>query len=148
MGMSVSTGEGGGVSAAINVTPLVDVCLVLLIIFMVVTPMLQNGVAVELPVARTLVDKPDDENILQIVIDRNLNVYARENKIGNLQSKSTEDDVRRRIAKFFKDNPGQNVQIKADKNQRYGHVKQVMRFIQDTGMKETTLVADEVEEPK
>ncbi|MBN2382926.1 biopolymer transporter ExbD [bacterium] len=148
MSMKVGGEGSGGVSADINVTPLVDVCLVLLIIFMVVTPMLQNGIAVDLPIAKTLDDKPDDENILQIVLDRNLNVYARENKIGNLLAKSTEDDLRRRIGKFFKDNPGEYVQIKADKNQRYGHVKQLMRYIQDTGMKETTLVADEVEEPK
>ncbi|MFC1849908.1 biopolymer transporter ExbD [candidate division CSSED10-310 bacterium] len=146
--MSMNVGEGGGdVSSDINVTPLVDVCLVLLIIFMVVTPMLQNGVPVELPKAKSVIDKPDDDSILQVVLDRNLTVYVRENKIGNLKSKATLDDLRRRMFKYFRDNPAEYIQIKADKNQRYGHVKHLMRLIQETGMKETTLVADEVEPP-
>lgn len=146
MGMSVGGEGGGGTVADINVTPFVDVCLVLLIIFMVVTPMLQSGVAVELPPALTVEDKPDEDTILQVVLDRNLNVYVRENKIGTMGSKATMDDLRRRMSKYFKDNPAEFIQIKADKNQKYGQVKLLMALIQETGMKETTLVADEIEE--
>jgi len=147
MGMQVGEGSGD-VMGDINVTPFVDVCLVLLIIFMVITPMLQEGVAVEIPRAKSVQDKPDEESILQIVLDRNLTVYVRNTPIGNLKSRATEDDLRRRISRYFKDSPAELVQIKADKNQRYGQVKQIMRLIQETGMKETTLVADEVEEPQ
>lgn len=144
MGMNVGSG-GGDVSADINVTPLVDVCLVLLIIFMVVTPMLQSGVAVELPIIKNIDEKADEDHILQIVLDRELKVYIREDPVGPLLAKSTEDTLRRKLVKYFNDYPADFVQIKADKNQRYGHVKYLMRLIQDTGMKETTLIADEIE---
>lgn len=146
MGMKAG-GGGDGTVSDINVTPFVDVCLVLLIIFMVVTPMLQSGVPVELPKAKTLDEKPDDERILQIVLDRNLTVYVRETQIGPLHSRSTEDDIRRRISLYNRNNPGDLIQIKADKNQRYGQVRKLMLMVQEVGARETTLVADEIEEP-
>lgn len=147
MGMKAGGGGGDGTVSDINVTPFVDVCLVLLIIFMVVTPMLQSGVAVELPKALMLDEKPDDERILQIVLDRNLTVYVRETPIGPLHARSTEDDIRRRISLYNRNNPGDLIQIKADKNQRYGQVRKLMLMVQEVGARETTLVADEIEEP-
>jgi len=57
-----------GLNSDINVTPLVDVCLVLLIIFMVVTPMLQKGVPVNLPVTEEPEKTPDTDKQLQISV--------------------------------------------------------------------------------
>src|SRR5918997_1671511 len=67
--MAFSSGGGADeVKGEINVTPLVDVCLVLLIIFMVVTPMLQKGVPVDLPVTEAPEKTPDTEKQLQISV--------------------------------------------------------------------------------
>src|SRR5215217_7774100 len=63
-------------NADINVTPLVDVCLVLLIIFMVVTPMLQKGVPVNLPVTEQPEKTPDTEKQLQISVKADKTVYV------------------------------------------------------------------------
>src|SRR5437867_12492532 len=62
--------SSGNVKADINVTPLVDVVLVLLIIFMVVTPMLQKGKAVQLPRTNNPAKKPDDPKQILVVIDK------------------------------------------------------------------------------
>src|SRR2546421_10334793 len=72
-------GAGGGspdeVKGDINVTPLVDVCLVLLIIFMVVTPMLQKGVPIKLPAAEAPEKPPDTEKQLKIPVKPDGTVY-------------------------------------------------------------------------
>jgi biopolymer transport protein TolR len=117
-------GMGGGspdeVKGDINVTPLVDVCLVLLIIFMVVTPMLQQGVDVLLPEGAHAEKKPGKEGDLIISIkvdgtvfvgqdwipDRNLVTYLR--------------------AEHQKD-PNRAVMLKADKRINYGKVRMVMK---------------------
>ena len=72
--MAMNVGGGGGVKSDINVTPLVDVMLVLLIIMMIVAPMLQKGVDVKLPVAANTVDKPEvqDQTVLAVSADGRL----------------------------------------------------------------------------
>ena len=69
MGMDLG-GAKGGVKSDINVTPLVDVMLVLLIIMMIVTPMLNQGVAVTLPNAVNTVPKPDTQDSVQVAVGR------------------------------------------------------------------------------
>src|SRR5712691_6950880 len=95
-------GPGGGspdeIKGDINVTPLVDVCLVLLIIFMVVTPMLQSGVDVLLPSGPHAAKKPGKEGDLIISI-------------------KPEHDK----------NPTRNVMLKADKRINFGKVRMVMK---------------------
>ena len=123
-------GAGGGspdeVKGDINVTPLVDVCLVLLIIFMVVTPMLQQGVDVQLPAGPHAEKKPGKEGDLIISLktdgtvfvgqdwipDRNLNTYLK--------------------AEHDKD-PARNVMMKADKRINFGKVRTVMKAANDAG---------------
>jgi len=61
--MGMSSGSGGGFSSEINVTPMVDIMLVLLIIFMVVTPMLQHGIAVALP--QNMLNPEQDQKIIK-----------------------------------------------------------------------------------
>src|SRR5206468_12756988 len=65
--MSMNVGGGGGLNSDINVTPFVDICLVLLIIFMVVTPMLQGGIAINLPYAKKS-EKHEDADAHAIVV--------------------------------------------------------------------------------
>ncbi len=117
-------GAGGGspdeVKGDINVTPLVDVCLVLLIIFMVVTPMLQQGVDVLLPTGPHAEKKPGEENDLIISIKQDGTVFVGDKWIPdkNLPTYLT--------AEHQKD-PARSVMLKADKRINFGKVRQVMR---------------------
>ena len=121
-------GAGGGspdeVKGDINVTPLVDVCLVLLIIFMVVTPMLQHGIDVMLPVGPHAEKKPGEENDLVISIKQDGTVFVGDKWIPdrNLPTYLT--------AEHQKD-PARSVMLKADKRINFGKVRQVMRAAND-----------------
>jgi biopolymer transport protein ExbD len=121
-------GAGGGspdeVKGDINVTPLVDVCLVLLIIFMVVTPMLQNGVDVLLPQGPHAEKKPGKEGDLTISIRPDGTVFVGQDWIPD-----------RNLAAFLKaehdKNPARAVMLKADKRINFGKVRQVMKAAND-----------------
>ena len=73
--MQAGNQGAGDVKSDINVTPLVDVCLVLLIIFMVVTPMLQKGVNISLPPATAAEKKPDSGNTLTVSVSKENRIY-------------------------------------------------------------------------
>ncbi len=121
-------GAGGGspdeIKGDINVTPLVDVCLVLLIIFMVVTPMLQNGVDVLLPQGPHAEKKPGKEGDLTISIRPDGTVFVGQDWIPD-----------RNLATYLKaehdKNPGRAVMLKADKRINFGKVRQVMKAAND-----------------
>jgi len=85
-------GAKGGVKSDINVTPLVDVMLVLLIIMMLVAPMLQQGVAVKLPTAVNTVDKPEvqGQTVIAIAKDKQIYLNAKPVQGGDLASKISE----------------------------------------------------------
>ena len=117
-------GMGGGspdeLKGDINVTPLVDVCLVLLIIFMVVTPMLQSGVDVMLPAGPHAEKKPGKEGYLIISIKSDGTVFVGQdwipdrNLVTYLQAEHQKD-------------PARLVMLKADKRINYGKVRMVMK---------------------
>jgi biopolymer transport protein ExbD len=117
-------GAGGGspdeVKGDINVTPLVDVCLVLLIIFMVVTPMLQQGVDVLLPNGPHAVKKPGEKNDLTISIKQDGSVFIADKWIPD-----------KNLATFlraeYQSDPSRTVMLKADKRINFGKVRMVMR---------------------
>src|SRR2546425_2796167 len=117
-------GAGGGspdeVKGDINVTPLVDVCLVLLIIFMVVTPMLQSGVDVLLPAGPHAEKKPGKEGDLIISVKSDGTVFVGQDWIPD------RDLVRYLKAEHDKD-PARAVMIKADKRINFGKVRMVMK---------------------
>ena len=117
-------GAGGGspdeVKGDINVTPLVDVCLVLLIIFMVVTPMLQQGVDVQLPGGPHAEKKPGDQTDLIISVKADGSVFVGQNWIPD---KNLATYLR---AEHQKD-PARTVMLKADKRINFGKVREVMR---------------------
>ena len=117
-------GAGGGspdeVKGDINVTPLVDVCLVLLIIFMVVTPMLQQGVDVLLPTGPHAEKKPGEQGDLIISVKQDGSVFVGQNWIPD---KQLETYLR---AEYQKD-PSRSVMLKADKRINFGKVRLVMR---------------------
>jgi len=121
--MGMSTGGNKGVKSEINVTPLVDVVLVLLIIFMVVTPELQRGKDVKLPMAKAAQQKKDgvDPIIISIKSDKTVYIEQEETNLTALP-----DLIRRDMMAIP---GGRPVMIKGDASLQYGDVKQLVDVI-------------------
>ncbi len=115
----------------INVTPLVDVMLVLLIIFMVTAPLLQQGVDVNLPKAKGK-DLPPEERIT-IVIKKGGVIYMNDNPVSM-------NDVVKKLSAISKLNP--NVFLKADKDVPYGMVVEVMGEIKEAGIEKLGMITE------
>ena len=109
--MAVQLGGGGGVKSDINVTPLVDVMLVLLIIMMIVAPLLQQGVSVKLPQAANTTEKPDTQDQTVLAIDSNKRLYL------NTVPVQT-GDLRRKVEEVLEGKKDRIVIIKADHGRR------------------------------
>jgi biopolymer transport protein TolR len=126
----------GQVRAEINVTPLVDVVLVLLIIFMVITPMIVRGVSVELPVTRHHDKKNDDNKDLVVSINAAGDLYLNADKIpaGGLEAAVNEE--RRR-------HPDKGVFLKADHRIKYGTARAAMEAIHRAGIEDIQLGTEE-----
>src|SRR6266849_4216937 len=121
-------------NADINVTPLVDVCLVLLIIFMVVTPMLQKGVPVNLPVTEDPERTPDTEKQLQISVKSDGSVYLGPTVI-------RKDQVESELKNIHDHTPDREIAVKGDKKVKYGDVLDVMRACREVGFNNVGLIA-------
>src|ERR1700681_296266 len=100
-------GAKGGVKSDINVTPLVDVMLVLLIIMMLIAPLLQQGVSVKMPEASNYTDKPESQDQTVIAIDSKKNVYLNAKPI-------KEDDLAQKVTDLLENKKEKIVIIKAD----------------------------------
>ena len=118
--MAFGGGNGSELKSDINVTPLVDVCLVLLIIFMVVTPMLQQGVDVVLPQGPHAEKKAGEESDLIVSIKTDGTVFVGQNWIPD---KNLDTYLRSEHQK----DPNRAVMLKADKRINFGRVRTVMR---------------------
>jgi biopolymer transport protein TolR len=134
--MSMSSGAGGPMTE-INVTPLVDVMLVLLIIFMVTAPMLQTGVDVNLPQAKAQTI-PDDEGKLILTITKDKRVF-----LGKLQI--AWDDVEKMLKNNAKLNADKELYLHADRALLYGDVVQVMAAVKQAGVDKLGMVTDPLE---
>ncbi len=120
-----------GVMSEINVTPLVDVMLVLLIIFMVTAPLLQQGIDVNLPKAKGK-DMPPEERVA-LVIRRDMKIYMNDIPV-------SVPDMRRKLEAISKMNP--SVFLKADKDVPYGFVVEVMGEIKEAGIEKLGMVTE------
>jgi biopolymer transport protein ExbD len=119
----------------INVTPLVDVCLVLLIIFMVVTPMLQKGKPVMLPQTDRPEKKPESKNELLISIQVDKTIFV--------DTKWFPDkDFAAKMKELGERNANKDVIIKADSRLTYGDVKNVMKMIKEGGFEKVGLITE------
>ena len=121
-------------NADINVTPLVDVCLVLLIIFMVVTPMLQKGVPINLPVTEEPERTPDTEKQLQISVKSDGSVYLGPTVVRKEQVQSELEAIHQRT-------PDREIAVKGDKQSKYGAVLDVLRACREVGFNNVGLIA-------
>ena len=127
--------EAPEVRSDINVTPLVDVCLVLLIIFMVVTPLLQKGVNVTLPATTDPEKMPENPKQLEVSIRSDGSVYIGQNWV-------TEEDLPNTLEEIHSNNPDRQVVVKGDKRLKYKEVRKVMRLLNEAGFTRVGLVTD------
>jgi biopolymer transport protein TolR len=123
-----------GFQSSINVTPFVDVCLVLLIIFMVVTPMIQEGIPVNLPKTAEP-EKTEVEEQLIVSIRQPDLVY-----VGNTVRRM--DQVERALKDFYEQSPNVQVAVKGDVSLRYGDVMEVLRACREVGYENVGLVTE------
>ncbi len=126
--------------ADINVTPLVDVMLVLLIIFMVTAPMLQEGVSVELPQAKgTPLEKVQQNDEVIISVSGNGDLFVNE-------TRTTEAQLADVILQSLKDRPSREVFLRADKNVPYGTVVRIMGNLKTAGVSNLGMITTPQEE--
>jgi biopolymer transport protein ExbD len=121
----------------INVTPLVDVCLVLLIIFMVVTPLLQKGIAVQLPTTDNPDKKPENASQKLLTVG-----WATPPAFYFEADKLSKDDIQKRLDELYQRSPSADIIIKADQRLKYGDVKEVMKMAKEAGFQNVGLIAD------
>lgn len=134
MSMDVG-GAKGGVKSDINVTPLVDVMLVLLIIMMLVAPMLQKGVDVTLPKAANTTDKPETQGQTVVGIQANKTIFL--NSVPVRPS-----DLGSRVADLMETQSEKVVLIKADEDVDYGTVMETMDNLRAAGIEDMGLITD------
>ncbi len=123
------------VRADINVTPFADIVLVLLIIFMVITPMLQEGAAVKLPMASSPPKKPKDKNQITVALSHNREITVDKEKVFETQFPA-------KIKEAFERNPSGTVVVKGDARLAYGDVKKVLLDIKEAGFQSVGLIAE------
>ena len=128
-------GAKGGVKSDINVTPLVDVMLVLLIIMMLVAPLLQQGVPVKLPTAANTTDKPETQDQTVLAIGRNKELYLNARPV-------TEQELATRINEILENKKEKIVLIKADEEVEYSAVMATMDQLRQAGIEDIGLVTE------
>jgi len=133
--MAMNLGGGGGIKSDINVTPLVDVMLVLLIIMMIVAPLLQQGVPVTLPLAANSSEKPETQDQTVVTIDRNKDVYLNAVPVASGQ-------LQGRIKEVLEDKSDKIVIIKADEEAPYSAVMDTMDELRAAGIEDMGLITE------
>jgi biopolymer transport protein ExbD len=128
-------GAKGGIKADINVTPLVDVMLVLLIIMMLVAPMLQQGVAVRLPTAANTTDKPETQEQTVLAISKDKSFYLNAKPV-------TEGELGTRMNEILENKKEKIVLIKADEEVEYSAVMTAMDQLRNAGIEDIGLITE------
>jgi len=136
MGMAV--GKKGGSMADINVTPMADIMIVLLIIFMVITPMLQKGVDVRLPMAANTKERKDEPKTITVAIKKDTATFLSGIKLDN------QADLVPQLKEKLEDMPegAKVIYLKADEGLQYAEVMKVMDLCREAGVEEIALIAE------
>jgi biopolymer transport protein ExbD len=140
MGMG-SSGGRGEVTSDINVTPMADVMLVLLIIFMVVTPMLQKGQSVELAKTRNPIDMKEADRDDSVII-----AITRDGKFYLGQDKVDVDSIAAKVNDILSSKLEKRVFVKSDLRAKYGDVVQVVDNIRNAGVDQVGLLTERIDD--
>jgi len=132
--MAGDTNNGRGTIASINVTPLVDVMLVLLVIFMVTAPILQQGVTINLPHAEAA-PMTGEEDQLVVAVDAKSQVYLNDTRIAI-------PELDAKLRAILKEQPTKQVYLRADRNVRYGDVMNVIAAVKGAGVERLGMVTE------
>ncbi len=122
------------IMSEINVTPFVDVMLVLLIIFMITAPLMKTGVEIELPEVNTP-NIPENDEPLIVSINKDNEIFLSEKKISN-------DNLKSKLTAIKNANPKVKLFIKADKVVSYQNLMDVMKQIIDSNITNISLITD------
>ena len=128
-------GAKGGIKSDINVTPLVDVMLVLLIIMMIVAPLLQKGAPVRLPTAANSADKPEVADQTVVAVTATGEYYVNGVPI-------PDSELQRRVTELIEDKTDKVVLIKADEDAQYGKVMEAMDELRAAGIEDMGLITE------
>ena len=133
--MSMQLGGSGGIKSDINVTPLVDVMLVLLIIMMIIAPLLQKGVDVRLPIAVNSASKPEtqDQTVLGIKADKTIWLNGVEVR---------KEEMRTRLDAILETKKEKLILIKADEDAPYSAIMDAMDQLRASGIEDVGLITD------
>jgi biopolymer transport protein TolR len=137
--MAMASSGGGSVASTPNVTPMIDVMLVLLIIFMVVTPALLAGFNAEPPVAQNIKDHPEDDKTDQVFgIDKDGGYYLNKKPI-------KPEDIGPALKRIYVDTPRDDyiMYLKADKNLDYSKVLDAMDLAMKNGVRVVGMISDQ-----
>ncbi|HEY2388051.1 MAG TPA: protein TolR [Candidatus Binatia bacterium] len=126
--------SGAGSIAQINVTPLVDVMLVLLVIFMVTAPIIQQGVAVDLPKTRAAPLNAQEEPLV-VGVAQNGTIYLNDNAIPL-------EELRAKLVAVAQAKPDHQVLLRADRNVPYGDVVRVIAAVKEAGVSRLGMVTE------
>jgi biopolymer transport protein TolR len=132
--MGMATGGGDGFLADINVTPFVDVMLVLLIIFMVTAPMMTQGLEVDLPQTKTVTTLPQNSENMVLTIKKDGSLHLAEYDV-------TMDDLPGQVQRLVTDQK-KMLFLRADREVPYGVVVQVMGVLKGAGVDKIGMVAE------
>ena len=133
--MAMQLGGSGGIKSDINVTPLVDVMLVLLIIMMIIAPLLQKGVDVRLPIAVNSASKPEtqDQTVLGIKADKTVWLNGVEVR---------KEEMRQRLDAILETKKEKLILIKADEDAPYSAIMDAMDQLRASGIEDVGLITD------
>lgn len=134
--MAMAAGSSKGIKSDINVTPLVDVVLVLLIIFMVITPMLQRGKDVKLPKAMKVDEKKSDNDPIIVSVTPDKAIYIETDKYDD-------EGFEAALQKKIIAEPGKKILLKGDQSLTFDDVRKVMNLARKAGAKSIGLGVEE-----
>jgi biopolymer transport protein TolR len=134
MSMDVG-GNKGGIKSDINVTPLVDVMLVLLIIMMIVAPLLQKGADVKMPSAANTTDKPETQDQTVVAIDKTDRYF-----VNGLPVRR--EELRQKVEEVLETKKERIILIKADEDARYSAVMDAMDELRASGIEDMGLITE------
>jgi biopolymer transport protein TolR len=138
--MAMDLGSKGSLKADINVTPLVDVMLVLLIIMMLIAPLLRQGVPLTLPQANNTGEKPDTQNQTVVAIDSHSRFYVNFVPV-------TVADLVPRVQRALEDKKEKVVYVKGDKDAKYSAIMDAMDALRKAQIENIALITERKNKP-